>query len=233
MIVRLWKYLEARERAWRLSWGNDISTPAGRRAALRHLDWVDHGILRRVWTNEAEIAPGIWRANQPSPARLERYARQGFRTVLNLRGESRHSFHILEREACQRLGLNLVSVPTKSDRLPPRETIFHLERLLRTLERPLVFHCKSGADRAGFVAALYLMLVEGQPVERARRQLSLRYAHLRISPKGVLDYALDRYAAANRARPQSFREWLNGPEYDPDRLLADFRAGRKYWPLGR
>jgi protein tyrosine/serine phosphatase len=38
-------------------------------------------------------------------------------------------------------------------------------------------HCDSGADRAGFVSALFLAEIEKRPAEEAARQLSIVYGH--------------------------------------------------------
>ena len=40
-------------------------------------------------------------------------------------------------------------------------------------------HCKSGADRAGLMSALYLILNQNVPVDKAKDQLSFKYLHLK------------------------------------------------------
>ena len=60
----------------RLIWGfgDDISTPRGRRLARIHTHVADHAFLRRRWTNLDLVAPGVWRANQPDTRQMDRYA---------------------------------------------------------------------------------------------------------------------------------------------------------------
>ena len=41
----------------------------------------------------------------------------------------------------------------------------------------MVMHCKSGADRAGLMSALYLILNQDVSVDKAKNQLSLKYLH--------------------------------------------------------
>ena len=89
-------------------YGSDISTPEARRAAWWHFQLSDHAFLRLLWTNFAEVAPGVFRANQPSPERLASYHAKGIRTILNLRGRSNQSFYLFEAEACARLGMTLI-----------------------------------------------------------------------------------------------------------------------------
>lgn len=227
MLKKFLKYLEDRERAWRESFGNDISTPAKRREARRHFNWVDHGILRVYWTNYFQVAEGVYRSNQPSPERLITYRDNGIKSVLNLRGTSLYSYYLFEHEACTELGLSLTDQNMSATELPDIETIWTLENYFRTLEKPLVMHCKSGADRAGFVSALYLLLIENAPIEQAQKHLSLKYLHIKPTKKGILDYCLEKYRKTNKARPIAFREWLM-TEYDPKTLTDEYLINRKW-----
>ncbi len=226
MLSEFIKYLENKERRWRESFGDDISTPAKRRQAMRHFNWVDHAILRRFWTNFHPVAKGVFRSNQPSMARLEEYRDRGIRTVLNLRGTSRYSYYLFEREACDALGLTLVDINLSATKLPTRATILQLEQYFKTLEKPLLLHCKSGADRAGFVSALYLLLICGASIERAQRQLSFRYLHIKSSSKGILDYCLETYRQTNKAAAIPFRDWVM-TMYDPKAITKAFLSHRQ------
>lgn len=225
MLKSFLKWLEIRERAWRESFGNDISTPAARRQAERHFRWVDHGLLRVWWTNFHNVAPGVYRSNQPSARRLKKYRDRGIRSVLNLRGTSLYSYYLFEREACEALGLGLTDLNLSPTELPQLETILTLEGHFRNLPRPMVMHCKSGADRAGFASALYLLLIEDAPVEVAQRQLSAKFLHIKASKKGILDYCLEKYRQTNKASPIPFRDWLINM-YDPEALGREFHARR-------
>ena len=226
MLARLWTWLEDRERAWRESFGNDISTPAKRREAWWHFQLVDHAFLRVWWTNFYPVAAGVFRSNQPSPARLRRYSERGIKSVLNLRGDSRYVCYLFEKEACDALGLYLTDINMSATELPSLETIRQLESHFRNLEKPMVMHCKSGADRAGLASALYLMLIEDVDIETARRQLGLKYIHLKNSKKGILDFGLEKYARANEAKPIPFSTWLE-TMYDPKALAEEFHASRR------
>jgi len=227
MLSKALKYLEDKERAWRESFGDSIATPAKRRQAQRHFDWVDHGILRRFWTNFHPVATGVYRSNQPSAHRLRRYKARGIRSILNLRGTSLYSYYLFEREACDALGLSLTDINLSANELPSRETLIELEGYFKSLERPLLIHCKSGADRAGFAAALYLLLIEGAPIEQAQKQLGFwKYLHIKASSKGILDYCLENYRQTNKVYPIAFRDWMLNV-YDPEALTAAFNATRR------
>ena len=207
--------------------GTDISTPAKRRASLVHFHLFDHAFLRIFWTNLAEIAPGVWRSNQPSPSRIARHAAQGIRTIISLRGDSRLSYKLLEEDACRKHAIAFHTLTLYSRGAAPRDQLLALLDLFDTLERPFLFHCKSGADRAGLASALYMLHAERRTVAEARKQLSFRYLHVRASLTGILDHMLDVYEAdLARLGPMPVRTWIT-QHYDPAAIEASFRARRR------
>ncbi|WP_164870819.1 tyrosine-protein phosphatase [Mesobaculum littorinae] len=218
-----------RVKAWerRVSWsfGDDISTPAGRRAAWRHFHLVDHAFVRLLWTNLHEIAPGAWRANQPSPRRIGAYARMGIRSIISLRGDASWSYTLFEREACAQHRVTLHLTHLGARKLATREKLLHLLHLFDTVERPFLMHCKSGADRTGLAAALFLLDQQGASLERARAELHWRYLHRKGSKAGILDHLLDVYEAESDGGRMSVRQWIETC-YDPARLTDSFRAER-------
>jgi len=206
----------------------DINTDAGRRAATRDFNWNDHQILRKRWTNLSEFAPGLWRSNQPSAARLTQYKALGIRTIVSLRGDSARSYNQFEREACKALGLELHHIHISSAReLPAGAQLLESIEQLSDLPRPLLLHCKSGADRTGFAAALVLILVEGGSVQDAARQMTRKHIHFPRSKSGVLGHVFRVYMRDAEPSGQGFRTWLE-KGYDPDAITADF----KDWRIG-
>ncbi|SPF81912.1 hypothetical protein PRI8871_03738 [Pseudoprimorskyibacter insulae] len=207
------KWLETQERKLRYSFGNDISTPKARFWSKVHYHLFDHAFLRVPWTNFYQIAPGVYRSNQPTHARFEKYAAMGIKTVINLRGEDVWAHYLFEKESVEGLGMTLVNAKLYARSAAAPEFIIGVVDALKAAEKPLMFHCKSGADRAGFVAAMYLLVFERASVDEARRQLSLKYIHLKSTKTGVQDYILDVYDARNQRDPISFEDWLRN-EYD-------------------
>lgn len=213
-MTRLADIFKGWERRLQLAYTADLSTPANRRRALIWNRWLDHGILRILWTNQFQIAPGIWRSNHPAQSRFAQIKAMGINTILTLRGVSGNPSDLLEREACAANGITLHAIALQARAAPAPAQIAQLIALFRTLPRPFLMHCKSGADRAGFASAVYLMVIIGEPVEVARRMLSPRYLHFRWSKTGVLDRVLDQYARRNAQAPISFEAWA-ATEYDP------------------
>ena len=88
----------------------------------------------------------------------------------------------------------------------------------------MLIHCKSGADRTGLAAGLWLLL-QGRPPEEAVAQLSLRWGHISASRTGILDAFFRLYAMACRsgASPKPFLDWLR-EDYDEAALRQSFTS---------
>lgn len=206
-------------------WEAELDTPGRRLRAWASMVFADHGFLRMIYLNLHEVAPGAFRAAQPTPGQIRRLADRGLRSVVTLRGGVLFGSYALEREACAARGLDFRRVVLRSRALPTREELAGLRELIETVETPVLFHCKSGADRAGFMAALWLILREGRSVEEARGQLSLRYGHVPFGPTGVLDRFFARAAEAE-ARGVPFADWA-ARDYDREALTAEHRAAAR------
>lgn len=185
------------------------------------LDWKDHGILRRIWTNQEEIAPGVFRSNQPSHRRYSVLKKRGVHNVLNLRGTGPTIPHRATEASCSALGIDVTPMGFSSRLAPERATLLALIDALKTTPRPYLMHCKSGADRTSFASAIYLNVVMGEPMEKAMRMLSIKYIHLRFTRTGIMDYILESYIARNAQSEISFEEWA-ASEYDHQALQTAF-----------
>ena len=206
----------------RVPW--DLSTQAGRFKAGWNYFWTDHAFLRLVFQNAFWIDDKLVRANQPSPHHLAFWKKRGIKTIINLRGGFDGSFYAIEKDACERLGLNLVDFTVTSRDAPSREQVLGAIELFNTVEYPALMHCKSGADRAGIMSVLYAHYKLGLPLREAMRELSLRTLHVKQGAVGVLGYTFERYFAEGEPQGLSFFEWVERPEYDPKQIRADFKA---------
>lgn len=207
----------------------EFATPEGRKRAWRHLMLGDHGVLRKIYDNTHEIAPDkMWRTFQPSPGALKRWKARGVKTVINLRGPKPCGVLFLEEEVCEKLGLTLVNFRVFSREAPSKEVLCGARNLFEKIEYPAIMHCKSGADRAGVMATLFLFFHEGIALDKSLDQLTFKYGHIKQGKTGVIDYAFDQYlahAAANDVSLSSvdaFFEWVER-DYDPVALKNAFK----------
>ena len=205
--------------------GYDTTTRWGRfRTYLAYL-WNDHAYLRLGFKNDHWISPELVRTNQPWPHQLAEWKKKGIKTVINLRGGFDGSFYALEKDACQRLGLNLVDFTITSREVPIRERVRGAKELFETLEYPALIHCKSGADRAGIMSVLYAHYRLGLPIREAMKELSPRYLHIKAGNTGVLDYVFEQYLERGEPKGLSFTDWVESDDYDPVAMKKTFRAG--------
>lgn len=225
MAKSIGKWLNAKERRLRKSFGRDRTTPFGQLMAGLNYYLMDHAILRVLWSNFFELAPGVYRSNQPTHARFRRYRDMGVRAVINLRGEEDYPHFHLARESVESLGMELHIAKLWARNAPKSQRILAVIDTLHRAPRPVLFHCKSGADRAGFVAAVFLMVFEGRSVAEARAMLSLRFMHLKWTKTGVQDYILDVYEARLAQGAIGFEDWVRA-EYRATPVQAGW-DGRK------
>lgn len=203
-------------------WDRELGGPLDRLRAWTNMLFVDHGVLRLIYPNRGRVSRELWRSSQPSPGQVAWFAKMGGRTIVNLRGGREHGSWPLERDACRRHDVALKDVVLRSREAPDRDTILGLKRVLDDIEYPALVHCKSGADRAGLFAALFLIVREGASVADARRELGPRYGHFRHAKTGILDAFLDAYEREGEARGIPFETWVRDV-YDPEALTRDFK----------
>ncbi len=77
----------------------------------------------------------------------------------------------------QKLGVAHYDYGLSAHRFVTRQQIGEVLGIVRDAPKPLLVHCKAGADRAGLVSALYRFAGEGASARQADRELSVVYGH--------------------------------------------------------
>lgn len=201
----------------------DVNTGRGRTLAWVDSLFIDHAVFRLIWSNLAPVEPGVlYRSNHPTPARLAGLTRRlGLRSVINLRGKTQSGSDALSRDAAQRLGLDFHDMAMESRGAPQRDRILRLHAIFQTMRAPALIHCKSGADRAGLAAGLFV-LFQGGTAQAALRQLSWRFGHVRQARTGILDAFFLTWQRQGEGR-KPFLDWVRD-DYDEAALRRDFHA---------
>lgn len=208
---------------WRTGWAHDISKPLHRFYAYLDMIFIDHGYTRYLYPNSAWLSEKAYRQNHPPPLFVKKAAKRGIKTVVNLRGENLFGSNLLSAEACEKYDLKLIYFRALSRQAPTKEMIHAAKDLFNQIEYPVMFHCKSGADRAGLMSALYVLLHEGRPVEEAQKELSWKFGHFKKARTGVLDYFFETYRQARDTSGIEFMTWVD-EVYDPKAMQKAFRA---------
>lgn len=127
-------------------------------AAARPLIWGQPVELDGV-PNLYRIAPGFYRAAQPTAEGFRNLAGLGIRTVISLRQT------VNDTPLAQGSGLDLIRIPMKTRHVAERsgaKVVAAMQALGSGLSLgPTLVHCHHGADRTGLIAALYRMLSQG------------------------------------------------------------------------
>jgi protein tyrosine/serine phosphatase len=207
-------------------WERPLAGLGDRVRAYLNMIFVDHGIFRLFYLNKHSVDGKLYRAAQPWPHQIHAFARQGGRSIVYLRGGHEHGSWPLEFEAAQKEGLEVRAFLVRSREAPDRDMLLSAASFFAALPYPALVHCKSGADRAGFMAALYCLLHLGQPAQEAMKQLSSRYGHFRWSKTGILDRFFEVYRDEAEAKGIAFEAWVRD-HYDPQKLQREFREG--FW----
>jgi protein tyrosine/serine phosphatase len=159
---------------------------------------VSYGLV--VWEqgNFHVVSDGrAYRSRQLAPDELAHYALDyGIRSVLNLRGKNlRAAWYQEEIRAAESLGLRHYDYGISANRDVADQDIERIVDILREAPKPILIHCRSGADRTSLVAALYLYRMECRSPDEAERQLSIRYGHFPFFGNSTIamDRAFQRY----------------------------------------
>jgi len=150
------------------------------------------GALQLTGNFNTVIKGELYRSGQISSQQLKDYvAEYGIKTIVNLRGDN-HGDDWYETEVAQSRDLSIdhVDFGISARRELTAERAAQLIAILRTAQKPILIHCKAGADRSGLVSALYLAIIKQWSPQIAEGQLSIRYGHLSLP--FIPEYAMDR-----------------------------------------
>jgi undecaprenyl-diphosphatase len=101
------------------------------------------------------------------------------KSILNLRGVNAGSdWYQDEIRVAQELGVKHHDYGISANRDVSDEDLNAIIIILHAAPKPILIHCKSGADRTGLIAALYQYALGRRSAEEAAGHLSMWYGHL-------------------------------------------------------
>ena len=207
-------------------WDRPLGNGWDRFRAWMSMIFVDHGIFRLFYLNQHSVDGRLFRAAQPWPHQIARFAALGGKSLVYIRGGREHGSWPLEKQAAETHGLVLTEFLARSREAPAKDMLLSSPAFFENLAYPALIHCKSGADRAGFVAALYVLVHLKRPASEALEQLHAKYGHFHWSRTGILDLFFERYRDTGEVKGIPFLEWVEN-QYDPEALQRDFKPG--FW----
>jgi hypothetical protein len=205
------------------------------RVVPRRVRWTFWGVVaavlvtvvvtfRNPWFfgNIGVVAPGrVYRSAQPGGDFPQVTARFHLASILNLRGGSlADTWYKAEVDTARAQGIDFYDLPLSATRRPRRRELLILLDFFERCRYPLLIHCKSGSDRTGLAAALYLVSQKGERPEQAERAFSLQYGHIPLLGPEHLHEPFQEYAAWLLSNlkvhsPFLFRAWVE-KVYEPE-----------------
>jgi protein tyrosine/serine phosphatase len=159
------------------------------------------GILAYTGNLHAVSEGVLYRSAQLSKEQFADAIREHkLKSILNLRGaHPGEAWYDDEVLAAQRAGIAHYDYPMSSRRKLRPDQIEPILEIVRNAPKPLLVHCRSGADRSGLIAALFRLAIEHASPEEADRQLSLRYGHFPYltSKTGAMDETFWAFVGAS------------------------------------
>lgn len=121
----------------------------------------------------------LYRCRQLSGERFAHYIDKfGIKTIINLRGiESRPTWWHEEIAVSRKKNVNHYDIPMSAKIMTPKSQLLELLYIYDNAPRPILIHCKSGADRTGEAAAIWVLDQMKHSNTEAARQLAVDFGH--------------------------------------------------------
>jgi len=156
----------------------------------------------------------VYRSAQPDQEDVTRWvAKYGIRTIVNLRADSTDDPDDPVALAAEKAGATTIYICLPKTTLPKSPRLMYLADVIETAPKPILLHCREGADRTGLASAMAAMAIGGKPYDRAREQMGIRHLHLYSDPTHIGGVLL-QYEDYCRARGSGtggwteFRHWV-------------------------
>ncbi|GLI53857.1 dual specificity protein phosphatase family protein [Thermodesulfovibrio yellowstonii] len=172
-------------------------------ASLVIISLVSLYIYMEEQGNFHEITPGeAYRSAQLDRDELEYYIKKyNIKSILNLRGENPDApWYIEELQVSSELNVKHYDIALSATRKLTDREIHKLIEIFKSAPRPILIHCKSGADRSGLIAAIWKVVVDGVSESEAKKQLTPLYGHLSVNETKAMDESFDEF----------FEKWTKG-----------------------
>jgi protein tyrosine/serine phosphatase len=158
-------------------------------------------LWRLATHNEGAVEAGkLYRSAQLSRSDLQKEVTDnGIKTIINLSGENHKAvWYVEELALCQEQHIRHVDIHLSAQHLPLPSEISKLLESYREVPRPILLHCRSGSDRTGLAAALYLIDQDHVPWNKAEEALSVSYGHFAIYPYFEMDEFVQLYGEGSK-----------------------------------
>lgn len=137
----------------------------------------------RLTRNFSEVDPGkLYRSAQLTGSELQGFiAKYGIKSVINLQGKRPGvRWYDEETKVLSDLGVTQINLEMTVESIPKRFELLKLLEAYKTLERPILVHCRQGSDRTGEAVAIYKMEYMNKSREEAMSSFSFRHFYVEL-----------------------------------------------------
>jgi undecaprenyl-diphosphatase len=165
------------------------------------------------------IPDEIYRSAQLSAGKLESIVEQhGIKTVISLRRpRPSESWYKSEKEVAESLGIAHHDIAMDLTFSPRIDHLLELRDLIENAPRPLLVHCRAGADRTGLASIMATLLDGTSTLEQARAQVSWKFYAIRDDSMGIPffnAYVAWLEEAGREHSKDNFNGWLENDYVD-------------------
>jgi protein tyrosine/serine phosphatase len=111
--------------------------------------------------NFYKVSDDIYRGKQPSAEGIAHLKEMGIKTIINLRTTD------TDAKLLKKYDFNYVMIPMKAKNPQEEDVVKFLKTVADKNNGPVFVHCMRGADRTGFMCAMYRIVVQNWTKEAA------------------------------------------------------------------
>ena len=139
-----------------------------------------------------------YRSAQLDRDEFEYYIKEyDIKSIVNLLGKHpNESWYQEEMEVSADHNVRHYDLSLPATREPTEEDAQELVEIYKTAPRPVLVHCKAGADRSGLAAAMWKVIVDKEPKSEAAKELSILYGHIPIGKTIAMDHFFEKWNPA-------------------------------------
>jgi protein tyrosine/serine phosphatase len=142
--------------------------------------------------NMQRVNESLYRGGQPTREGFARLHEMGIRTVVNVRGGD------IDEEAMGNLAFDYHQRPMSPWSPRDEDVIWFLKLATDTSLAPVFLHCQHGADRSGYLVAMYRVVIEGWDRQRAIAEMTADGMGFHDIYWGLVDYVREADVEALR-----------------------------------
>jgi protein tyrosine/serine phosphatase len=151
--------------------------------------------MLQVFGNFHSVVDGeVYRSAQVEQGDIAEYQHKyGIRSVLNLRGKNAgSSWYDDEVKEAQALGVKHIDFRMSTSKELTDKQAIELIQIMRDAPKPMLIHCRAGADRTGLASAIYVAAIAKGTEWQAERQMWLHYGHYPFGATKAMNRTFER-----------------------------------------